>query len=136
VLLKELSRMGKTILISSHILTELSDLCTAVAILEKGRVVESGSTARIQEKHTGSRRVRVRLHVPHAPIVELLAAHPDVRDVTTEGREASFEFLGEPEKFHQVVKVLADAEVPMLSIEQETSDLESLFMELTQGDVQ
>jgi ABC-2 type transport system ATP-binding protein len=135
-LLKELSRMGKTIIISSHILTELSDLCTSVAILERGQVVEAGSKERLEGKRRGGRQVRVRLLEPRPDVSELLASSSFVGDVRIDGRDVFLEYLGEPEEFFRVVKVLVDAAVPLLSVEQEGSDLERLFMEVTKGDVQ
>ena len=58
-LLKELKKMKKTILISSHILPELSDFCTSIGIIEKGKLVVSGSLAEIESKISSSRQFRV-----------------------------------------------------------------------------
>ena len=139
-LLKELSRMGKTILISSHILTELSDLCTGVAILERGQLVESGSQQSIQNKRSRGYRVKVRLHSTElveerGKAKELLQKHPQVADIEADP-DVTFTYLGEPEKFYEVIKLLADAALPIVSVEPEVSNLENLFMELTEGDVQ
>jgi ABC-2 type transport system ATP-binding protein len=134
-LLKELSRMGKAVVISSHILTELADLCDSVAILERGRVVATGRIDDIQARSRRG-RVKVRLAVDHEAAAEVLVGAPDVTEVTAQGADLFFEYGGEPRDFHRVVKVLVDAGVPVLTIEQEADGLERLFLELTEGDVQ
>ena len=136
VLLKELGRMGKTILISSHILTELSDLCTGVAIIERGRLVESGGMEAIEKKRGRTRRVRVRLHGEVPGLGDVFRSDPNVSNVIVDDGQLFFEYLGPPEHFYRVVKVLVDLEVPFLSVEPEVSNLERLFMELTEGEVQ
>ena len=134
-LLKELSRMGKAVVISSHILTELSDLCDSVAIMERGRVVETGKIEEIQARSKGG-RVRVRLAVEHESVTDVLRGVTDVSHVSVEGTDLFFVYAGEPRDFHHVVKVLVDASVPVLTVEQEAGGLERLFLELTAGDVQ
>jgi hypothetical protein len=56
--------------------------------------------------------------------------------VEPRGREISFEYSGDPADFHTVVKLLTDRQVPILTIVQETANLERLFMEVTEGHVQ
>ena len=135
-LLKELSRMGKTIVISSHILTELAGLCSAVAIIERGRLVDAGSLERLQSRRWSSRRVTIRLHRPAPEAAGLLGQSPLVAAMVAEEGALSFDYLGEPGEFHRIVKLLVDREVPLVSIAESSGDLESLFLELTKGDVQ
>lgn len=135
-LLKELARMGKTIIISSHILTGLSALCTSVAIIEKGRLAESGDIEEIRKRRHGVQWVRIHLAAPYPRLDALLAGSPDVGQAHVEGSEVLFEYRGAPDAFHRVVKTLTDNEVPLLSIHQEAKDLERLFMELTEDGLQ
>jgi ABC-2 type transport system ATP-binding protein len=136
VLLKELGRMGKTILISSHILTELSDLCTSVAIIEKGRLIQSGKVDLLQKQRWTSDRVRVTLHEARPGLDGLLAGEEAVRSVTLEENRITFDYTGPPADFYKVIKLLLDRDVPVLSVEHDARNLEHLFMELTEGDVQ
>ena len=71
-LIEELRRLGKTVLLSSHILTELSDMCTSVAILERGRVVASGSVDTIGRGLRPERGVKIRLLAPPEGAEQLL----------------------------------------------------------------
>jgi len=136
VLLKELRRMGKTILISSHILTELSDLCTSVAIIEKGQLVESGSMERLRDMRFDVERVKITLHEARDGVEDLLVEIPEVTAVTIEDVHVHFEYRGDPGDFHRVLKALVDRQVPVVAIERDSRNLESLFLRLTKGDVQ
>ncbi len=135
-LLKELRTMGKTIIISSHILTELSDVCDAVAIIEKGELVDSGAIAHLQKKGQRGDRVRMQLLADANGVEEILGGEADVSSVRAVGKDVSFEYLGAPEEFHRLVERIASRGVPFLSIEYNPTDLEDLFLELTRGDVQ
>lgn len=135
-LLKELGRMGKTIVISSHILSELSDLCSSIAILESGRLVASGRMDLLNETRVGADRVKITLHAPRPEVDTLLAAVPLVGSILVEGARVSFDYGGPPEEFYKVLKALADRQVPVLSVEHDSTSLEAVFLKLTRGDVQ
>ncbi|HVR73622.1 MAG TPA: ABC transporter ATP-binding protein [Planctomycetota bacterium] len=135
-LLKELGRMGKTIVISSHILSELSDLCSSIAILESGRLVASGRMDLLNETRVGADRVKITLHAPRPDVDALLAAVPFVGSILVEGARVSFDYGGPPEEFYKVLKALADSQVPVLSVEHDSTSLEAVFLKLTRGDVQ
>jgi ABC-2 type transport system ATP-binding protein len=135
-LLKELGRMGKTIIISSHILTELSDLCTSVAIIERGRLIQSGKVDLLQRQRWTSDRVVITLHGPRPGADRLLAGEGAVADIALEENRLTFDYTGPPGEFYKVIKTLLDHDVPVLAVEHEARNLERLFMELTEGDVQ
>jgi ABC-2 type transport system ATP-binding protein len=135
-LLKELSAMGKTILISSHILTELSDISTAYGIIERGKILEWGSMEKVKNCLTTVTRVHMRFHERVLHAIELLESLPDVRNVDSEEQSAHFDYTGEPESFHEILRLLVDRKLPLLTVEHERSDLESLFLEVTRGELQ
>ena len=135
-LLKELRDMGKTIIISSHILTELSDICDSVAIIEQGRLVDSGEISELQRKSQGLDRVKIELLEITPRVVDVLGQHPQVVGLNIADKEIIFDYSGAAHEFYAVVKLLTDNAVPFLSIEYNPRNLESLFLELTKGDVQ
>ncbi len=136
VLLKELREMGKTILISSHILTELSDLCTSVGIIEQGQIVESGTIESLTNEKGRADQVEVTFHDERPDAEGLLQLSGHVSEVKSSGRKVTFHYDGPPEEFYKIIKLFTDNGVPLLSVQHETVDLENLFMELTRGDVQ
>jgi ABC-2 type transport system ATP-binding protein len=135
-LLKELGRMGKTIVISSHILTELSDLCTSVGIIEKGELVELSDMERVRKDGASTTKVTVRLHEPRSETEGVLEGQANVRELRVDGTLVTFEYLGAPEEFYEVLKRLVDNHIPVLSVQQQERSLEHLFLQVTKGDVQ
>ncbi|MBI5368685.1 MAG: ABC transporter ATP-binding protein [Planctomycetes bacterium] len=134
VLLKELREMGKTIFISSHILTELSDVCTKVAILERGKLVASGEIAEIVKALTPHQTVIVRVQGAADKAVGLLRALPFVTDVEARDGELRARHAGDAD-IPLLVRRLAENDVPILGVSEEKMDLEDVFMRITKGEV-
>ena len=135
-LLKELRAMGKTILISSHILTELSDLCTSVGIIEAGRLVRHGSLAELEAERAERVHVCLTLCAEHAAALPILRERKDVVEVQASGVRIEFDWLGKDQEFYRLVHELTGADVPILSVERARPNLENVFLELTQGELQ
>ncbi len=135
-LLKELRNMGKTIFISSHILAELSDICTAVAILERGRVVASGPVEEI--KRALQPGLAFKLEVLREPETArgALQELAGVSAVKVDRNALVFQFSGDREQIPELVRALVTKGVPIVGLQEVKTDLEGLFMQLTQGDVQ
>ena len=113
-LLVELRTMGKTIVISSHILAELTEMCTAVGIMEKGRLLASGTPAAIRDGAGAGRQVRVRL------------AGGDERTVTVADEAEQVALL----------RSLIDEGEAVVEFTEVGHGLEDLFMSITTGEVQ
>src|SRR5512142_863541 len=82
-ILQELQRLGKTIIISSHILSELQTLCNRVAIIEKGKLIYSGPVQGVRDQMTQGKVMWVRVGTDQAKAIELLKTRPEVAEVTT-----------------------------------------------------
>src|SRR5689334_23277573 len=79
-ILQELQRLGKTIIISSHILSELQTLCNRVAIIEKGQLIYSGPVQGVRDQMTSGRVVWVRVSSDSAQAIELLKGRPEISE--------------------------------------------------------
>ena len=134
-LLKELREMGKTIFISSHILTELSDICTSVAIMEKGKLVASGSLEEIKSKLQTGIVYRLELLDGADLAIAILQEIADVRNLKTENGSVTFEFSGGRERVPDLLKSLMAKDVKVTGLQEVKVDLESMFMRLTKGEV-
>ncbi|MEM7262256.1 MAG: ABC transporter ATP-binding protein [Planctomycetota bacterium] len=135
-LLKELRRLGKTILLSSHILTELSPICDSVGIIEQGHLIRHGSVADILSEMRGDRVwYEVDLVQPNDRVVGALLAHPSVRDAKLDDCLLRFGYEGSDEELHSVFAILSKEQVSFTAVRREGGDLESIFMSLTRGEV-
>jgi len=136
-LIEDLQRLGKTILLSSHILTELSDLCTSVAILEKGGLVTAGSVDAIGEQLHPERGVRVRLLSPPEDILHQLRLAPAVSEVQRDP-DGAFEltYRGGDTAIADIVAHLVSKQLRVIRVEPDRNDLERIFLEVTKGELQ
>lgn len=134
-LLKELKVMGKTILISSHILPELADFCNKVAIIERGELIISGNVAEIMEKARGGRLLVVRLLDRHEEAARLLSGMDGVRNVVPEDGMLKIQYIGSPEEQHELLTALVSDGFKVLSFSEASIDLEDVFMKVTTGAV-
>jgi len=142
-LLKELRRMGKTIIISSHILHELAELCTTIGIIEQGTLLCHRPVEEITRQARRGVRVQVTVGAPKEEAGRVLSAVPGVREVlalpggeqTADGR-LLVELEQETHDFSFLVRALLEAGVPLREIKEEEVNLETAFMRLTKGAVQ
>jgi ABC-2 type transport system ATP-binding protein len=134
-LLKELRKMGKTILISSHILTELSEICNAVAIIEKGRILRWGNIDTILDHMGPVKKIKIEVLDKVAEAQQVLSFFAEVKGCDVEDHALHLKFEGQPARLADLVKALVQKEVPIVSIHEEKTDLEELFMRLTRGEV-
>ena len=114
-LLGELRAMGKTVVISSHILTEMEEMCSHVAIMEAGRLLASGAPGEIGDRLRGGHDVVVRL------------AGGEVLRYTVTGEAAQRDLL---------YRLVVDEGLPVVEFREEGAGLEQLFMDVTEGTVQ
>ena len=135
-LIRELASDGKTILLSSHILTELSEMCDVITIIEKGRILANGTVQDVLESVRKRRLLSVRVAGPMDALERFLLEQPGVTNVHEAGRCLQFEFDGGDDEQVKLVGRLVAAGVPVLEISAHGADLEDLFIEITKGRVQ
>jgi ABC-2 type transport system ATP-binding protein len=135
-LLKALRNLGKTILISSHILTELADFVTKVAIIEAGNMVVTGSVADIMAQLEPFKRVHVTVDsdVDHA--CRVLETIEGVHNVRATDHRIELEYHGEGTQFALILPELIHAGVVVTGFGESEANLEEIFMRVTQGIVQ
>lgn len=132
-LLRELKRMGKTIMISSHILSELEEVCDHIGIIEHGRLVFSGTLEEIHQRLGVQSKVRVRVANNQAKAVELLTALPQIRQVQTLGDYIAVTFYDNQDGDGIIARTLVNADLDIISIQPERLKLDEAFLQLTKG---
>ena len=136
-LLKELAAMGKTILVSSHILAELAEMCSAVGIIEKGALVACGATAEIRRKLQASRLVRARFLADETGAREWVRAvgcgEPRlVPEANQTGTTLELEIAGDDEATAETLAQLIARGARIADFREAGNPLEDLFLQLTE----
>ena len=135
-LLRSLCDQGTTILISSHILTELEGFCTSIGLMEKGRMVRSGTIDAITAAEASYRVVRLAWLGDSAAQVEgRLKAIPHVSEVLVQRSEGVFRFAGPEDGLAAVLRELVSAGVPVVSFGEVKQTVEDLYLKLSRNEV-
>jgi len=132
-ILKELRSMGKTVLISSHILPELSELCTSIGIIDAGRLVASGSVADIAEKLAQSGLIKIKIAGNEENAVKILMEMPEIGEISSVAGVLEVKVNGGEDIYVRILKTLVANDIPVVSFHPEESSLEAVFMKLTEG---
>jgi ABC-2 type transport system ATP-binding protein len=137
-LLRELRSLGKTILISSHILPELEELCTSVAIVDRGQVLAQGRVSDIERRLRFGAVLRVRLIADREDLEaarDRFAADPEVASAAIlEDGTIELGFRGDDAASARLLADSVRAGLPIASFARAASDLEELFLQVTAPD--
>jgi ABC-2 type transport system ATP-binding protein len=134
--LQELQRLGKTIIISSHILSELQTLCNRVAIIEKGKLIYSGPVQGVRDQMGQGRVVWVRVSSDPARAIELLKTRPEIAEVDTEDGEIKVTLSNLDTDRSIVADVLVHGGARLIGLREDEIGLEEVFMRVTRGETQ
>jgi len=135
-LLRSLRDNGTTVLISSHILTELEGFCTSIGLMEKGRMIRSGTISEIAAAESPQRVVRLGwVGDSHAIVRAQLAANPQVSGLIVQGAQAVFRFSGSEEELAGVLATLVSAGVKVVSFGEVKQTVEDLYLKLSHHEV-
>ena len=133
-LLKELSIMGKTVIVSSHILTELAEMCDQVGIIEKGRLLYSGPLSRLSPHLQGQRRLHLKTLAAKDAVETALANYLGVTEFRPVNSGWEVSFSGEDEALAGLLAHLVERRIPVIHFSEVANNLESVFMQLTTGE--
>lgn len=134
-IMKELTAAGKTIVVSSHILPELSEFCTSVGIIERGKLVASGSIAEMTQKIGGPRLIDVDVTTDALAVANVLRGRAGVGEVRVDGARASFEFAGTRSQVPALLQALVEAGIPVVAFGERRTSLEDIFMKVAAFEV-
>ncbi len=132
--LKKISTEGKTIIISSHILTELSGFCSHIAIMDKGHIKLHDAIDEIQQKITGATKVNISVLEDCERAVALIKQFPDAKLITVQDNKITVEINKGPEGLAELNTYLVNKGIKVISFCEQKADLEDLFMKISSGE--
>ncbi len=136
-LLLLLAERKKAILISSHILTELTEICNGVVIIERGKILETGTIEEVLKKSAPRRTVAVRLlDGQNASLLRELLQTPQVENARDVASEVHFELSGDDAAACDILDLLVANKFRIIEFRQTKANLEDIFMTVTKGGVQ
>ncbi|MCO6455991.1 MAG: ABC transporter ATP-binding protein [Pirellulaceae bacterium] len=135
-MIRELAAGGKTILISSHILTELAEICDRVAIIEQGQLLATGTVEEIERGHQRHSDVKVRVLGGAGSLAEWLSARDDVANISVDGELAFFSHTGDRATEAGLLREMVQADFQVVEFGCKARTLEDVFLRVTEGKVQ
>ncbi len=127
-LLKELSAMGKTIVIASNMLTETAEICNKIGMMDEGKLLFFGDVGSVF-KHAGVKRIiEIKVLGQAEMAKDVLAKREDIADVNIMGDRISTEYIGNPQGVYEVLNALVYAGVKVLMFQEDAQGIESVFL--------
>jgi ABC-2 type transport system ATP-binding protein len=130
-LIKQLYAMGRTVLISSHILTDMSEFCTSVAIMEEGRVLASGRVDDIIQRLQPALRLEVECVGPAERLAQFLQAQPEAAQVKVVERLVHCQWNGARESLPFLHRRIVQEEIDLIAFAVKTDNLEDIYMRIS-----
>ena len=135
-ILQELQRMGKTIIISSHILSELQTLCNRVAIIERGKLIYAGPVQGVRDQAASGRVLRVKVSSDQDRAIELLKSRPEVGAVEAEDGHIKVTLVNHDVDHSVIAETLVHGGARLIELREDELGLEEVFLRVTRGDTQ
>jgi ABC-2 type transport system ATP-binding protein len=135
LILKSLKNMGKTILISSHILPELAELCTTILIINDGKIVVKGSVDDVMHKLADTKNMQLKLSSDVSHAKTLLSEFPEVSSITSEDSKINFKFSGNKESTINLLNHLVSNDVKIYWFGDIGHSLEDAFISLMHNEL-
>lgn len=134
-ILRNLKSMGKTILISSHILPELAEMCDEIGVIDNGKLIAHGNVAAIQAQLQGEKRIVMKVTDRINEVRSYLEEDPHISsiDVLEHRLEIAFNYRGTDAEQVALLKKAILADLPIYALSEEEKDLEDVFMAITKG---
>ncbi|QEH33528.1 putative ABC transporter ATP-binding protein YxlF [Aquisphaera giovannonii] len=129
-IIKQLAGEGKTILVSSHILSEMNEFCTSVAIMERGKLVVGGRIEEVNARIMGASLLAVEVLDDTAAFLRVVAADPHAGEPVLRGGAYEFRFQGKAEEASELLARLIGEGVRVASFSRRKENLEELFLKV------
>lgn len=135
-ILKNLKDMGKTIIVSSHILSELAEICTKVGIIKNGKMVCQGTVDEVMIMAQGSAPLTITVMDKAEKAIEILRENPNVKEMSLDSNKIKANIIGGDKDSHEILKTLILKEIPVVSFNKGNGNLEDVFIQITENNME
>ncbi|CDM67483.1 ABC transporter related protein [Clostridium bornimense] len=132
-ILKNLREMDKTIIVSSHILSELGEICTNIGIIERGKMVCQGTVEEIMEEAKGNNPLFITVIDGVEEAIKVLKEIPTIGKVTFDKNKITASLSGDEAEAAEVLRTLINRNIKVTSFNKSEGNLEDLFIKLTEN---
>lgn len=133
-ILKNLKEMGKTIIVSSHILSELGEICTRIGIIKNGSIVCEGTVEEVMLRASGTAPINITVMGDPEKAIEVLKQIPDVKEISLDGNKVTASVAGGDKEAKEILKALVTQEVSVIGFAKAVGNLEDVFIQITEDD--
>lgn len=133
-ILKNLKEMGKTIIVSSHILSELGEICTRIGIIKNGSIVCEGTVEEVMLRASGTAPINITVMEDPEKAIEVLKQIPDVKEISLDGNEVTASVAGGEKEAKEILKALVTQDVSVIGFAKAVGNLEDVFIQITEDD--
>lgn len=130
-ILRNLKDMGKTIIVSSHILPELVEVCTNIGIVKGGTIVCQGTVDEIMTRAAGASPIVFTVMDKEEEAIKILKELPNISDIKVDGNKITASVSGDDIEVCNVLKALVLKDIPVLNYSRSVGNLEDVFIQIT-----
>jgi len=135
-ILKNLKDMGKTIIVSSHILSELAEICTKVGIIKNGKIVCQGTVDEVMLMAQGSAPLTITVMDNAEKAIEILRENPNVKEMSLDSNKIKANIIGGDKDSYEILKTLILKDIPVVSFNKGNGNLEDVFIQITENNME
>lgn len=131
-ILKNLRDMDKTVLVSSHILPELGEICTQIGVINHGKMLYSGTVDEVMLQFSGNAPLKISVLEACDKAMMILKEQPSVIKVKAQENQIHCQYQGDNYEVSRLLKVLVQNDIPVIGLDKEVANLEDVFMKITE----
>lgn len=135
-ILKNLKSMGKTIIVSSHILSELGEICNKIGIIKNGKIVCQGTVEEVTLMASGSAPVTIQVMEDEEKAVQIMRELPFVKSISLDEKKIVASIIGGEKETKDLLKTLVTRDIPVISFTKSVGNLEDVFIQITEGNTE
>lgn len=131
-ILKNLKEMGKTIIVSSHILSELGEICTRIGIIKNGAIVCEGTVEEVMLMASGTAPINITVMDKVQEAIGILKEQPEIKEISVDSNKITINLAGGDKEAMDILRRLVLKDIPVINYSKASGNLEEVFIQITE----